>query len=169
MNELTELRPIAIATDYLTLVAALRKRVAELGINYETVDALAGWTDSYASKVLATEPLKRMGQMSLDAIIGALGVKLIVVEDPEQTAVITSRPAFQKRKVARPMLSSAWHDHIVHRKTRQDMRNMGVRGGLARAKIPPRKRIQLARRAARIRWSKPRIVEIAQPAEVTCR
>jgi hypothetical protein len=68
-------RVIAVVSDYLSLIAAFRARVAELGISYATLDELAGWTNSYATKVLGEEPQRHMGVMAFDAIAGATAVQ----------------------------------------------------------------------------------------------
>jgi hypothetical protein len=63
-------KPLSASTRFSSFASpAFRTRVAELGIPYETIDALAGWTSTYASKLLAEDPIKFMGPMSLDAMM----------------------------------------------------------------------------------------------------
>jgi len=38
--------------------------------------------DNYASKLLSEEPTKNFGPMSFDAILGGLGLKLTLIDDP---------------------------------------------------------------------------------------
>ena len=145
---------IAVVSDYLSLIAAFRRRIAELGITYESLDALAGWTESYASKLLASEPAKGLGPMSFDAILGAMAVKLVMVDDPEARTRIETRRAFIKRKIA-PMRNPVPHEHVVRRDTHEFMRQMGIASGIARRQnMPLRKRVAGARKAAKARWSK---------------
>jgi hypothetical protein len=149
--------PLAIVSDYLGLIAGLRARVAELDINYETLDQLAGWTNSYASKVLGEEPARFLGPMSFDAILPALGVKLHLVEDAEALARIKRSRYFQRREVAPSMLTVSKHGHVVRRITYEQMRHIWEKAADGRKKIPPRKRQRIARNAARARWHPPRL------------
>jgi len=45
----------------------------------------------YASTLLAPRPRKRIGPMSLGALLGALGLALVVVEDAAALARVRSR------------------------------------------------------------------------------
>jgi hypothetical protein len=63
------------------IVAALRARRDELNISHETIDAIALWADGYCSKLLAPEPMKGLGQLSLPSLLEALGCALVLVED----------------------------------------------------------------------------------------
>ena len=78
------------------LVAACRARRDELNISHETIDHLAGWATGYASKVLAPDPMKGLGPVSLPALLGVLGVALVMVEDTAQ--VERMRDKWTKRK-----------------------------------------------------------------------
>jgi hypothetical protein len=100
-------KPLAVVSNYLALIAALRARVLELGISFDTVDTIAGWADGYTSKVLAPEPSvgsktkRAMGPMSFDAMLGTLAVKLAVLPDPPSyptsSATATSYIACKRR------------------------------------------------------------------------
>jgi hypothetical protein len=68
-----------------------RRRVAELNISLETLDAIAGLPTRYTSKVLGLQPTRNFGQMSIEALLGALGLMLIVVEDAEALARVQGR------------------------------------------------------------------------------
>ena len=155
------MKPLATVTDYLGLIAALRARIAELGINYATVDTIAGWTEGYASKVLAPEPSpgsktkRAMGPMAFDAALGALAVKLLVVADADQLRYIKRNRYFTHRVQAPPLHTSDKHDYVVQRKTNEMMRHMSQQAIPARmAKISPARRRAIARHAARVRWHK---------------
>jgi hypothetical protein len=78
------------------LVEAIRARRDELNISHETIDHLAGLQSGYAGKLLAPVPIRRLGPMSLAAVLGALGVGLIMVEDVE--AVERVRGRWKKRR-----------------------------------------------------------------------
>jgi hypothetical protein len=75
----------------LTVSDAVRVsgRLQELEISREGIDEIAGWADGYASKLLAGAAAKRrkiIGPLSLGLMLGTLGLKMILVEDPESTA-----------------------------------------------------------------------------------
>jgi hypothetical protein len=174
--------PIGIAENYLGLVAALRARVRELGIPYETIDALAGFQERYASKLLAEEPLKFMGAMSLDAMLGVLAVKIALIPDPARLEKIKRHRDYVPHKInmRERMRSAAAGAYIAHRVTREFLRQIGRKGGLAtreklsarqrkafasaaaRAKaekLTPEERSASARKASLARWRKPREIK----------
>jgi hypothetical protein len=63
------------------LLAAIRARRDALNISHETIDDLAGLPAGYTSKLLSPDPIRGIGYMSLGAVLGALGMALIAVED----------------------------------------------------------------------------------------
>lgn len=73
------------------LVAALRARRDELQITHETIDSIAEWPAGYAGKLLAPTPIKNLGWLSLGLALNTLGIKLVVVEDPEQRKLVEGR------------------------------------------------------------------------------
>jgi hypothetical protein len=86
----TALRAILI-TDYESLIAAVRARIAEIGISYSTLDFLAGTQVGYSAKILGPTPSKSFGPVSLGCILGALGVRLVLKPDPEAEARMRPR------------------------------------------------------------------------------
>jgi hypothetical protein len=68
-----------------------RRRVAELGVSLDTIDHIAGLPTRYTAKVLGLQPTRGFGQFSLDGLLGALGLMLIVVEDAEALARVQER------------------------------------------------------------------------------
>jgi hypothetical protein len=92
-----------IVTSREEIVAVLRERRDELNISHETIDAVAGWADGYASKIFAPTPMKNLGPTSLAAILGALALgiaRVVLIEDPEQAARVSSRWTQRKRKTS---------------------------------------------------------------------
>jgi hypothetical protein len=85
------------------LVAAIRARRDELDLSHETLDHIAGLQPGYVSKLLAPEPMKGLGPISLPALLGALGVALVLVEDTAQVERV--RGQWTKRK--RPQRKAA--------------------------------------------------------------
>jgi hypothetical protein len=76
---------------YDDLIVVARARMTELLITYETLDAVSGVQPGYAAKLLCPGRLKTFGPMSFCAIMGALGIKLIAVEDLEAVARLRHR------------------------------------------------------------------------------
>jgi hypothetical protein len=86
--------PIAIRS-IADLQVALRQRAEQLDVSREWIDAIGGLSAGHSSKLLCEPPTKRMGLMSFNTMLATLGVKLIMVEDPEQMDRI--RPKLQPR------------------------------------------------------------------------
>jgi hypothetical protein len=151
--------PIGIAENYLGLIAAFRMRIAELGIPYETLDAIAGWTPTYASKLLAAEPERHMGVMAFHTILHALAVKIAVIPDPERLEKVRKHSQFSPRKYRVRAVGS--QGYVAHRVTREHLQRIASEGGRARAeKLSERELSAIGRKAAKARWRKPRVVEV---------
>jgi hypothetical protein len=69
---------LAIVSDYESLHGALRARAEQLQISRETLDEISGLANGYASKILAPDPIKILGQLSFGPICQALGVKFVM-------------------------------------------------------------------------------------------
>lgn len=83
-----------LISDYDGLLEAFRERAKELEISRERIDAIAGWADGYAGKLLSGAAVKRrkiIGPLSLELMLGTLGLKMILIEDPEATARTVAR------------------------------------------------------------------------------
>ena len=147
-------RQLAEATDYNGLVTAIRSRVAELQLAGETIDEVAGLPARYTAKLLRPMPVRRIGMLSLGPLLGALGLKLIVVEDEDALRRVAGR---LKRRNPNLVRSAASEFRLSHR----FLRKIASKGGTARdAKLTPEQRSELARELNRIRWSKPKVTEI---------
>ena len=154
------------------LIQALRSRARELELTHETIDAVAGLQSGYTSKLLAPTPMKNLGPMSFESLLGALGVAVVVVEDPDQVARVSKQWTKRMRPLREPALlpppsMSPSIDHevpmqisftpglqrLLPNPTR--MKEIGLRGNHARnASLSPWKKRVLARRAAKARWAK---------------
>lgn len=145
-------RLIAEVRDYQELVAALRARVVELGVASETIDEVAGIPLRYTAKLLAPIPVKGLGRFSMGPLLGALALKLLVVEDTEMVEKLRHRWV-PTRNASRSMLA-----------TKSPARSRFPRGPafatLMQArrvlKQSPEQRSRIATKAARARWSKRR-------------
>jgi hypothetical protein len=134
-----------VVTDYISLHAALRERANQLNISRTTLDGLAGIPDGYASKLLALKPVKIIGPKSLGPVLGALGVRLLLIEDEEAVRRLKHRWKPRKANAVR---------HTFDPVT-DFLRRIAILGGQARARLcSPDERVKIARRAAKARWRK---------------
>lgn len=86
-----------LITDYAGLIQVLRDRRDELDIPHEVIGEIAGLQSGYASKLLAPNPMKGLGPVTLGPMLGALGLAVIVVEDPAAVARVRDRWTKRKR------------------------------------------------------------------------
>jgi hypothetical protein len=98
---LTAPRELATVQQYGELVEALRRRCAELDIPFSVVDDIAGLPDRYLSKILSPNPIKGIGRISW-CVFEALGLRLVLIEDPAALAKAQRHPAWRERKYAKP-------------------------------------------------------------------
>jgi hypothetical protein len=73
------------------LLAALRCRRDELQLTHETIDHVAGWPSGYCGKLMAPTPIKNLGWLSFGLALDALGVALVMVENPDQIKRVEKR------------------------------------------------------------------------------
>ena len=149
-----------------------RLQVGALQITYAILDQYTGFTDAYFSKLLAASPYSINGKRgakrgfsssSFDAAMIGCCFDLIAVENPEKVERLREWMAkkMQKRMAGDRMLSAASHKPITIKLSLRHMRKLGKLGGKARLKkISTRKRRLLAKHAAKMRWSKPKLVEV---------
>jgi hypothetical protein len=81
---------------YEDLIALLRARLDELDITFLTLDELANFSAGLSAQLLAPHCARSMGRRSLAAVLGALGIVLVAVEDAEALSRVL--PRLQKRK-----------------------------------------------------------------------
>jgi hypothetical protein len=67
--------------EYSDLILVLRARCDELEISRENIDAVAGFPDRYAAKLLSLRHVRRVGLQSLGPLLDVLGLKLVPVID----------------------------------------------------------------------------------------
>lgn len=91
-------RVLAVVDDYDGLIGALRQRSVELGISREVLDDTAGLQSGYSGKLLGAAQTKRFGVMSLGSTLGALGVKMMLVEVEPAAEKIRSRVAVSQQR-----------------------------------------------------------------------
>lgn len=148
------------------LLAALRLRRDELNISHEIIDEIAGFAKGYTSKLLAPEPMKNLGKMSMGALLGALGIALVAVPDPEAARLVQKRWVKRKRPQRLAPLSiplsidnqvpaalQITSDLQAQLRDSEFMKMIGKRGGKRRLKtMGKRARQRAASHAARMRW-----------------
>jgi hypothetical protein len=142
-------RKLAVIKTYFDLQDLFLNRIAEIGTDYEAVDEYCGFATNYCAKLLSQTAMRCFGPMSLDALLTALGLTLVAIENPATTARAKQRLA--KRKFA------PYSRPVVLRFSRAHYRRM-ARARMA--KVSPERRSAIARNASLKRWSKPRIEEI---------
>ena len=72
---------IATVTDYPGLVAALAARRRALGLSLEELDERSGVQSGYSAKIECN--MRNLGIVSLPSLLGALGLKIAIVVDPD--------------------------------------------------------------------------------------
>jgi hypothetical protein len=90
-----------VITTMTGLLDAIRARQDELNLSCETIDDLAGLPARYTAKLLSPTPVRGISHMSLTAILGALGIGLVVVEDPGGQQKVKDRWQPRKRVTKR--------------------------------------------------------------------
>ena len=79
-----------LITDYRTLVETCRARADELAISRLELDRLAGLPVGYNGKLLAKDGAgprkKKMWPIGLEAMLGTLGLRILLIEDEAATA-----------------------------------------------------------------------------------
>jgi hypothetical protein len=92
------MRALAVIADYAGLVACLRARAEALAVSNVTLDEVAGLSAGYSGHLLSPNPSRRFGAATLGPALAALGLRLVVVEDPEGLARIRGRLVKRARK-----------------------------------------------------------------------
>ena len=77
------LRVLATLGSEDDLRRALRAYVDELDVPQSELDRVAGLARAHAGKLLSLSPRKHFGSTSFWALVGAAGLRLILVVDPE--------------------------------------------------------------------------------------
>lgn len=143
---------VGIAEHYAQFVKLCRVRIEQLGITYETVDALAGFPARYTSTLMSGG--KSMSVYSLFTMARVLALLPAFQHDDKQHALLKAREDWIPLKRKGPRWRSA-HGKSAHRLYPDFLRLRARAGGFAyRQKISRKRRIANARKAAQIRWSK---------------
>jgi hypothetical protein len=103
------------------------------------------------TKVIADPPPKRMGAFTWFLILGALGLDMLLVENPQ--AMERLRPRLTKRKSKRKAVHPA--GRIVEL-TPDFYKRISRMGNEARRKLSPERLSEIGRKAVNARWSRHR-------------
>ena len=101
MPVMTELF-FAEACDYVSLRNAIRARVEQLNISRVCLDEVGGLPAGYSSRLLAPTAKKKIGQLSLELMLKAAGLKMVLVDDREALAKFEPMYAERDASQARP-------------------------------------------------------------------
>lgn len=147
------------AKSYDDLQPILRARADALGLSRVELDRIAGVPSGYSAKVLAEVPIRKLGPDTLGPMLGALGVKIMLVEDPEALAKFTAKGDARDERYAK---NAALHSDSVEIKFGgRKFKRMQRKGGAnSRKYMSKKKATRLARRANRMRWHKPKLIEL---------
>jgi len=137
---------IAEVTCPRDLHAALRARAEALQLSREVIAEAAGLTGGYAGKLLSPTPQKMLGEVSMPALLGVLGCRLLLVSDPE------AAPLLQRM----PKRASRFNRGVHHWRTTRKAASVGaVALNLRRrAALSPEQRRAIAANAAAARWGR---------------
>lgn len=140
---------IAICRSAEELHRALRARADHLQIARDTIDEVAGLPRGYAAKLLCDPPVKNLGPVSAFPMIGALGMAVVLIEDPGMMVRVNK----QARRVETNVRNgnNARGVSIIER----TFKKFGQMGAIAfMEKVSPARRSANARKAAKARWRK---------------
>lgn len=146
---------VGVAEHYAQFVKLCRLRIEQLGITYDTVDALCGFPARYTAILLSGG--KAMSVYSFFTMARALALLPAFQHDEEQFAELSGREDWieMRRKGPRwrPKLAGSKHSAVVVKLWPDLLRKRAVQGGHARAdSLTPYQRKMIAKRAAQIRW-----------------
>jgi hypothetical protein len=148
----------SVPTVYRLLLLEIERRRRVLGISMERLSEVAGIADRAFSKYL--HPDAGNGRIArwetLQVICDFLFADGLDVQlKPHRGGVLTA--IYYKHQI----------EHIganYNRKSQRDlMRQLSQKAAVARAKIPAAKGSAIAKKAAKARWRKPRVVELTGP------
>lgn len=141
--------PLGTIRSYDDLQAVCRAVAEQRQMSRTEIDRLAGFAPGLAAKLLADPPLRHMGRDTFPGMLGALGLKLAAVDDPEALARFTKRAEKRNESQVRTMHGATVHIKIGARKLK---RNQRLGGKNSRKYVGKKMARKLAKRAARARW-----------------
>jgi hypothetical protein len=119
-------------------------RINELQINGERFDEYSGLHRGYLSKLVGANPIRRLGMTSFGPVLAGLGLRLLVIEDPERTARLKSRVPPRSNSYSRTV-------YTLHTLTDRKWSQIQKLGRAARWKRLSKKQRSEIMRAVRLR------------------
>jgi hypothetical protein len=104
--------PTIVARNYSELVDALARVKNFLQLSNETVEAVGGLVKGHCDKLLGPSRSKKIGPQSLDLLLGALAIELVVRPNPDAAAKVASRWEKRNTKQVRHTVSQAMIDRV---------------------------------------------------------
>ncbi len=145
--------PLATVRSYDDLHAALRARADALKVTRLGMDEVAGLPMGYCGTLLAPDKVKIVGKHSMGAILGVLGLMLLVIEDPEAMRRFTAR-------LPRRRMNTRDGIRAVEKSCAAGLSGNSDWGKLMQQKwmlqVGPRRRKKMAKTAIKVRWAKHR-------------
>ena len=141
-------RVIADVSSYEALLGALRDRVTELKVCGERFDHFAGLPRGYLSKLVGAHPIRRLGMTSFAPVLAGLGLRCLLIEDPQATERLKNHVLPRNGSYVRGGVT-----HVAL--TTRFMQKIGRKGAQARVHNSTKaQRQEWARHAAIARWRK---------------
>jgi hypothetical protein len=154
------MQPLAVSS-YDHLIAALRDRQTALGLSDGSLHDLALLQGGYIRPSKRQKSGRTLGRMSFGCVLGALGLKIVLVEDRDALAKV--RDLLVARDNAQSTRENTCPAGIKPRDSVLTL--LGRAGGYARAaKLSAKQRVKISRKAIRARWSKARAGKIGARA-----
>jgi hypothetical protein len=140
-------RVVAEFSDYAGMLAGLRSRVNELGVNTERWEDFAGLPRGYLSKLVGVRPVRKIGMQSFQPVIAGLGLRCLFVVDEEAERRLRNRVPPRNQSYVRDAPSIVFTVRFFQR--------IGRKGAQARIdNSTKQQRREWARNAANMRWRK---------------
>jgi hypothetical protein len=152
--------PLARIENYVQLVDALRGRAAALNVSLTALDTLSGLHDGYSAHLLTPRPqlsMRTLGKLSLGCVLGALGVELIMIENPAAMIKLSDRLARLGRRDEAQVRAKPFG--TLRKSLRASyFSSLGKRGGRARFDaMSQAEKSKLGKAGARARWRGTRV------------
>lgn len=123
--------PQIVVRSYSELVDAFARIKDFLQLSNETVEEVGGMTRGHCDKLLGPSRCKRVGPISLDLLLGALGLELVVRPNPEAVQKLARRWEQRDQKqirVSRALLDRCRPIILAELGIRDDQNGGGYRG-----------------------------------------
>lgn len=146
---------ISEVRDYDGLIEAFRARKAELGLTDAALNTLANLGGGHIGKLFGDARVKILGPHSLNNILWALAVKIVIVEDPEARADLEQHWEKRERPIVDAQRRAKLGKTTMRRVIPAVMSELGKRGAAVTNALKTKKqRSVAAKRAADARWSR---------------